>query len=348
MNKKVGVGVLITVVAIFITTFTFVLVQSGKLTENSIVAKVDGEPITVREFTANLKYRYYASTFTYFNIKYGAEQSADFWTEKFGNESPAAYARENTLKYLVGIKVQQKLMKEYGIVTDISYKSFLKALGAENESRHQAVLKKKIIYGPEVLGENEYFEYTFNQNIESLKEKLGESVFQVSENELRKEYEEEKKTVYSLPDYIKLEVISVPRNQTESGTKEGRKLIESAMKELKAGRDFDKVSMKYNEDGKVHERVVDENSLKRDSQLIKEEAAKVQAGQISGIIDMQEEGYQIIKCVERINNRFKDFEAEKQNINKAYVTKEYNDMVAKLVQAADVKIEQSVYTRILP
>lgn len=170
MKTAILISISIGAVAVLVSILTGVISYQG---ENLSVAKIDGEPISVREFRQILiKNR--AGIYDYFKQKYGVEDSLKFWSTGYNGEVPAEIARKKTMDECVRIKLQQILARQKGLIQDISYTAFLKDLDAENKRRKKAVENGKALYGPIRYTESEYFNYVFSNMIIKLKEKLAE------------------------------------------------------------------------------------------------------------------------------------------------------------------------------
>ncbi len=150
----------ITIIAIIISFATFILLRlsSDKNKENSFVATVNGDPISVREFKNTLANKR-ADIFTYFCGKYHAEDSNDFWTKNFGDEIPIVLAKERALAECISVRILYALAQKEALIQDTSYSAFLKALKKENKRRKEAVAKNQVVYGPVEYSEANYFAY---------------------------------------------------------------------------------------------------------------------------------------------------------------------------------------------
>lgn len=130
-----------------------------ELTDTSILAFLDGEPITYGEFRLYFP-RYRSMVVTQMNREYGMTDSEVFWeTELPDGSTPIALARSYTMDALQAVKARQLLFLEYGVCQDISYESFREQWMAENERRADAVKNGQVIYGPKQYEEDRYYEY---------------------------------------------------------------------------------------------------------------------------------------------------------------------------------------------
>lgn len=322
--------------------------KDSKVSDNDTALSVNDEPVAAGEFRMLMGFAHIAKTYSYFQEKYGADTSKDFWTTSYGGETPILYAREKTLADEVRIKLQQILMKENGIVSDISYEGFLKSLEEENLKRQEAVKKNQVIYGPEQYGPNEYFDYQLSNNVYKLKEKLFSG--SVTEEELRKQYDADKDKQYSMPDFIKFEKITIPFGSGAVEKEKAEQLIIKAKEMLDSGTAFENVAALFNQDGKVEEHILDETTARNDKYLhpeLKAVAGSMEAGQISGPIETKDE-FIIVKCTDKVSNRYQSYVDVKDKVRISYMDEKYEEIINKLVGEAHVQINQEVYNSIYP
>lgn len=161
------------------------------MNDTAVVAYINGEPVVKSEFMMQAR-RERSEVIRYFRITYNCEYGEGFWNKNIDGQSPSDFLKEKTLDTLRTIKVQQILAKEVGIVNDLSYTSFLNSLEVENRRRLEAKNANKVIYGPVQYSEEVYYNYLFSNMVISLKNILGEQVFNLTDDKLRGEYEKEK------------------------------------------------------------------------------------------------------------------------------------------------------------
>lgn len=347
LTKKY-VFVSIAFLGILIIISMYLLMANRSVAEHDPALTVNNEPIAAGEFRARLSYNYVAKTYSYFKDKYGVDPGKDFWTTTYGGESPISYAREATLNDEVRIKVQQLLMKQNGIISDISYEGFLKSLADENQRRQEAVKKGQIVYGPTQFGENEYFDYQFSNSVFKLKEKLYAG--SISEDDLRKLYERDREEKYRLPDYIKIQKIVIPFGSTESEKQKAEQSITLAKTRLNSGSDFESAAKLYSENGQVSDQIFDETTAKRDvilSAELKTIAAKLEIAQVSDVIETRSE-FVLIKCIDKKQARYQNFDAVRTKVQSGDMDKKYNVLIDKLVEEAHIQMNASVYNRLFP
>lgn len=134
------------------------------------------------------------------------------------------------------IKLAELAMKEYGLLKDISYRTFLDNLERENQRREESYQKEQVIYGPQKYGDGEYFAHTFANLEKELKKKLDEEFGWSREENLKRYYGKHKDAYYRRSDSIKVEKITLPYEK--ASREEIVKSLEQVRKEIQDGKPF--------------------------------------------------------------------------------------------------------------
>jgi parvulin-like peptidyl-prolyl isomerase len=241
-------------------------------------------------------------------------------------------------------------MKRNGIVGDVSYDAFLKQLSDENRNRQEAEAKGKVVFGPKQFGEQDYFDYQMSNNVNKLKEKLFAEAGQVPDADLKARYESDKDKLYKLPDSIRLEAIRISFGDNGTDKEQAERQIGSALKMLGTGEAFETVAERFDPGGKAEALVMDETTARNDELAhpdLKAAADILKPGEISGVIAGNGE-FAIIRCVEKVRNRYRPFDEVKPNVRSDYINAKYDEQIDKLVREAKVQIDTGVYDKILP
>lgn len=173
--------------------------------------------VSDREFEAFLQNNK-ALTTSYFKRTYNADYGKSFWTSSFNGENPLAYAKQKALDELTKVKIEQIIMKENGIVSDISYEAFLKSYEQENKDRAKKLANKQPIYGPQKYGLAEYYSYYHSMNVQKLIDKwTKEAQRTLSDGELKSYYDKVKEPYFHKGYAFDYEKISL---QNEAGEQE--------------------------------------------------------------------------------------------------------------------------------
>lgn len=169
----------------------------ASLQSDSVVAVVDGEDVTLGEFMLQAR-ALRSGVINNFRITGENEFGNGFWSQKYDGTMPMDVLKKKALDTLVQIKVQQISARKAGIVDDISYPGFLKAMKAENKRRLAAKQAGKVIYGPVQYSEEVYYNYLFSNMVNSLKERMAGPVFMINDEKLKEIYEMEKDSLYRI------------------------------------------------------------------------------------------------------------------------------------------------------
>lgn len=348
--KKVVSGlpkVKIAVIACMIPAFVIVcsIWAFAGIGDSDIVAYINGEPVTVREYSRALLEKR-NDTYAYFKEKYGVDDSADFWSQKCGDEVPLEKVRKDALDHVARIKLQQLLAKEKGLVSDIAYSSLLKELELENAARRDALKKKGVIYGPRQYDEKSYFDRVFSDLTARLKEQLRrEAVFDES---AVAEYYRNNISNYRVEDTARVEVICVSYlDASPVGRDEAERIIKDIKAKLEKGESPDSILEAYagNEAVKRGEQSFGPMTAKSDLMVSKElagAASKLSAGQVSEILDFNGACH-ILKCVEKAGGKLLTLEEAREGIEDILFEAEYRKQVDKMVTEARIVIVDRVY-----
>jgi len=313
------------------------------------VAKVNGEPISLREFERRVL-RNRALGATHFAEKYHARDSADFWTTSFDGETPEQWVKKRALDECVRIKVELMLARDKGVIADVSYQAFLRALKRENQRRREFLASGQPIYGPQQYREDEFFTYFYNNVLIELKRRLGRQELRPSQEELEARYRADKERFYDRGYRIRMWEIETSymrqRGETKTLTREqARAKIEEAKARLDRGERFEEVAPDYNEDRTLLERVMDEHTgrtdLNRTPKAV-EQALKLEEGEASPVFE-ENEAFHILFCLEKEKLGYRPFEEVKANVALHCVEDKYQELVADLVAKAKVEINRPVY-----
>ena len=352
--KQVALISIIVGIGAFIFSFViFLQKHNDNQRENSYVATVNGESISVKEFRQMID-KGKASIYKYFKDKFGVDGSGNFWNSSYGGESPVDRVKKEAMDEGARIKVQQILARQKGAVDDISYSAFLKKLDKENKRREEAVKKREVIFGPVHYNPQDYFDYLFSNMLISLKEKLAGTEIKFTKDGLKNYYESVKENLYKKENTIIIQKIFLScvdkeGNISKSKREENSIKIERAKARMDKGEKFETLAMEYNEDEKdkktYGEQTFDRTTMRYDFMnypKLKEEAQKLAVGQVSEIIE-DNNAFYIIKCIEKGNAEYESFDKVKDNVELKYIDMKYEEMVNKLVKEAKVEINKKIY-----
>lgn len=354
--KKLTILAVILIFVISLLTISSILNHLTTVKDNDTILTVNGEQVSLNEFLTVLS-GLRSNTYSYFSQKYGSTDSKNFWTTSFNGEVPVNVLKQKTIDALKKLKIEQMLMKQYGITNDISYSGFLKDFKAENERRKIAVGENHAIYGPMQYEEKIYYDNLQTERIEKLKQRLSGKKFFISEEEIKIFYNDNKDEKYKNKDSIKIEKIALPIinvyedvSMNEKGKPE--MVISQILKRIRGGEKFKIVVDDYKSKGvkevEFEELVFDGSTLMNYAALYPEISSKVNdmnTNQISDIIS-ERNSLNIIKIIEKKSGVYKTYEEVKGQIKKELIDKKYERMINKLLDSANVKLREKILRKI--
>lgn len=310
-----------------------------------VIAYINSEPVVRKEFKEWISLNR-SAVYMYFYRKYGIEDNPDFWLSDtcYQGESPTAIIKERALNDLISIKVQMLLAKRKNLIDDISYATLMANRSKENQRRKEAVVRKQVIYGPIEYSERVYFDYIYSNLLLRLKDRLEQDEFAKSEAELRDFYEAHK-TSYTKMDVFKLQVVAIKNADRQSAVAALERLkkywqsgddVETLIKRLREESDLDvqlrtevlnEETRSYSEEDPYFERVIALNT-----------------GGFSEVFYNFEE-FVVLKCLERKPGGLRSFEEMKATVRRQYTDQLYDKLVARLIEEAEVKINNRSYDR---
>jgi hypothetical protein len=314
------------------------------------LAKVDGEPISTRLFERRLM-RDRAAAYRYFSQKYGASDSAGFWTTPHDGETPLDWLKKRTLDDSVRIVVEQTLARKHGVLSDVSYSAFLQALERENERRRKALAAGEPVYGPQQYGEDEYFNYLFANMVIEVKRRLSAGEFAAPDDVLRQRYEQCKETLYNRGDRVVVWAISVrfaSRSQENLSREAARAIVEALRAKLAPDATLESLKAACGTAASVEEMAFDDSSARADGMtraLARGEAMKLSPGEVSPVFE-ERSAFWLLKCVSREPLGYRPFEEVRDSVRSRYVDERYDALVNGLVCKAKVEISSEVYDAI--
>lgn len=325
------------------------------------VCDINGEPVTWEEFQLRMNMNR-AMIFDYFKKKYNVDYGAGFWTGNHEGEVPLAKIKEQTVQDLVRIKVQQVMARDYGVVRDISFGAFKTNLAEENKRREEAVRNKEVIYGPQQYDMQTYYDYIFSNMVIKLKEEVRDRLLKPTDQDLERFYDTVKEELYKLPDEIRLQKISLTytgAGRAAADQKEqARKFLEDLREKLLQGGNLARLLQTKAPEGwtlKSADLVFDQNSARYATRMepeLVERAQQLGLNQLSDVFEEQSAlapssgSLVMIKCLTKKSGGFKPFAEFKDSVQMTYVTRKYEELIARLVAKAEVKIVAETYRKI--
>jgi hypothetical protein len=315
------------------------------------MATVNGVQIHVNEFLKAIQANKVQVT-DYFHNKYNAQQSASFWSTSYEGEIPLEVIKKKALEDCVSIKIQQMIAKEQGVMSDISYKGFMKNLKTENHRRQRAIKNNEVIFGPVQYTEDAYFEYVMSNGVLEVKNKLMENDWKPDEQQLKQFYETKKSILYQATPSVKVQQITLSFldegwNVDEQLKTEAKGKMESALTKILSGISLEQAVKEMDKNVQVTEQVYSfSNYIHVARSPVTQAVQNLGQGEVIGVIE--ENGcFYIIKCVENVKAGSGElsFDEVKDRVIKDYIDDKYEEYVHKRILEAEIILNEEEYRK---
>lgn len=328
-----------------------VCIHIGKvIQENRVVLTVNGEPVIAREFVSRMNAKR-AEVYQYFHEKYNAEPGKYFWSTDFNGEKPADIVKKKALDECVKIKVYQVLGKQLGLVQDISYSGYLKALKQENKRRMEVVRNNGVIYGPQQYTEEGYYSVLFTDLVHDIKDLLNERL-PVTEEEIEQYYDRAiKEGLYKKVEKTEIEVIKISFSPGDEKTIE---LAEQKAGEIQnkylSGKSFSDLSKEYEHDASVdfYTQIFDSSTQRSDynpeNHLFTETATSLEPGKVSDVF-MFNNSFYVVKCISKTDEGFYSLDEVRQSITSVLKDEKFSAYMNNLIDKAEISVEEKIYSK---
>lgn len=317
--------------------------------DNDVVATVNGEKITVRQYQSFLQ-----TAKTEMENEAEQENIENFWeTTEIDGKKAVDVAKEKALEAAVKNKVELLKAKEKGIELTSEEKQQI----IDQKKNTIAQMGGRDAYNKALkqMGMNDQ-DLTEAMQTEILLRKLFTQVTNEDEkynfsDELLREHYENTKEEYKNPQVrAKHILISTVDDEQQPLPQEeidaARAKAEEIYAKIQAGEDFDQLMNEHSEDPGLQGNPDGYTFGKGEMVPEFEEAAfSLEAGQVSEIVESSY-GYHIIKVEEKMDDYYTPFEEVKEQIKQELTQKEYDKEVEKWKQEAEIVTNENVIEQI--
>ncbi|MEW4923958.1 hypothetical protein [Algibacter sp. 2305UL17-15] len=324
--------------------------ESALVFTESTVLKINDIPVSIDEYMMFLEEEK-AMTFNYFFQKYGIEKSNTFWQSTHDNETPIQYIREKTNTHLRQVKVVQDYAAKMNVVKPFDFEVFLKDWQAENKTRKLKHDAGGIVYGPIETNMKDYYFYVQTNLDIRLKDKLDETVFVPSENELQDYYNTIKKIHFTYIDTLSVEYLSFPY-QNSTQRKQSFSMAKKAYDEVLKTNTIKALKNQYNIATYKQKQFYDGVKLygeENPDRIIKSYASNLKFGETK-LVDTKSEmnsSIYIMKLLKPINKQFRSFDNVRKEVAYFYKENRYKRLIDSLNKNAVFDFNEKVYNKIL-
>ena len=241
-----------------------------------------------------------------------------------------------TFEALAEVKVQQLLALELGLIPDFSYKYFHQQFLNENKRRREALFNSKVFYGPVQFSEESYFSYYTSNLVLNLKKELAKTRFKIDQPGLLKLYEQNKDSLYKIPDRIlciraEIKAENADSTQLAQTATEMESMLtnNSLVSIVNPNPDKVKVSIVYQNFNPETDLALEKESYFEFAELTKEiktgELLKRKTGKGK---------YEIIKIIEKKKSGYRSFDSVKNSVISIETDLQYINYIKSLLKKA--------------
>ncbi|BBH22311.1 hypothetical protein Back11_36560 [Paenibacillus baekrokdamisoli] len=310
---------------------------------------VNGQEASADEFSMYLDFKK-ALVANYFKQTYGANYTEHFWTTEYSDGTPLQKLMEEAKAQMTRTKIEQQLAQRSGVIKDIGYQSFLNEMEMENSRRSKAAANNEIVYGPISFEVQAYYSYYMsgleNATIDALR---NNGIISISEEQLKRDYEINKKSKYAQQGAIDLEWATLPYGSGTAYKDKSDALVK--MKQLEKafanGASFKETAKGLGVDV-IDSRIT--NASRRaaalEIPLALQKAEHLEVGKSSDIFD-ENEALHIIRCVSIGDMIIQPFDQVKDSIASQLALEKYRDIVERDVKEAAIKWNRQSGTNLM-
>lgn len=334
-NRKV---VIPSVIVILVAAM---LITLGMVGSNNLALTIEEEKVLEEEFLRAMSSEKYDVT-QYFFRKYGAEVDGEFWVKEYGGESPYKMLTDSTLDSLALEHAVYEIAKEKGYLDTVGYSDLLKRFEMENKDRAEKVEKGEPVYGLAEFSLDLFLEYEANALEKLYTNDLVNEGMNISEEEGKKYYEENKDKLFVKNDDIEIEFIkiyyaSLGLEESEVSALEGDLITVS--KDLTGEATLESL-LTHHESLRPyyqHADILSEEVSARAKEMgdVLELSVDLASGESTQVINQNGSLY-LIHCIERVNHDYSPYELVEDNILKTLREKNYEQIVAEKAEQLSI------------
>ena len=314
-------------------------VGCSKSNDSDVVATVNGENITVKEYKSTLEL-------------YKENLESMYGTSIWDTEVEKGVKYKDTFKdimldQMIDIEAVTQQAKKDGLApskeeVDKAFDELKKNIDAD-EAYKKALQEKGI--------DDTYLRQQQEQDltIQNYKENFDKNV-KITDEEMQKYYDEHKKDYYK--DEVKASHILIStvddngKELSEAKKKEAKKKAEEVLKKAKSGEEFSELAKEYSDDKGSAENGGDLGYFTKGQmvQPFEEAAFSLKPGEISGIVE-SEYGYHIIKVYDKIDEQL-PFNDVKDEIKNILIEDKYVASIEDISKKAKVEKHENIVKKV--
>lgn len=262
-----------------------------------------------------------------------------FWKTEQNGELPYEVLADRVIEELKQVHAVYELAMEYGYIDSASYDEIYKRMEQENQRRSEAIENGEVVYGLSSFSYNVYLEYEMDSLQKAYCEDLTNPGMEVTEEESKAYYEENKDTMFYMYDDFTIQYVRVPYDGYL--TDEEKNEIYSQMMSLYSEADTN-IGDYIDSYPELKEFYGEEEILSDEADYMSKTIGDVMeigydldAGEKSAVIDQN--GYLfLVQCLSKTEHDYKPFEDVKVNIEKILREEHYDQVVEEKAESLQV------------
>lgn len=320
--------------AVFVALFCVTLAGCG----NSFGLSIENKKISEEEYLSVMR-DIKLEVANELSRKNQVNIDSDFWKTELNGEFPYKILAERTIDEIKQIHAVYELAKEHGYIDSVSYDDIKKRMNEENQIRSEKIEKGEAVYGLSSFTYNVFLEYEMDSLQKQYCEDLSNPGMEVTEDECKAYYDENKDTMFTMYDDFTIQYIRVPYDGYL--TEEEKNQIYSQMTALYAASN-NNIGDKISDYPELAEYYGEEEILSDEADYMSRTIGDVMdigyslnAGEKSTVIDQN--GYLfLVQCISKTENDYKPYEDVKANIEKILREEHYDQIVEEKAEFLQV------------
>ncbi|MBQ2676797.1 MAG: hypothetical protein IJF54_05305 [Clostridia bacterium] len=339
LHKSDKIMICILAGVIVLASLIGVLVYSLQITDYTTVANVDGIKISAGELRDQML-RDRSEIIKYYQEKHNVSVEDGFWNITLEGTTPMEKLRETAMENVKKYKLKQQLAVKYGIITDTSYKAFIKALDSENAQREQKIAMGEVIYGPKEYTLDAYYDYYISNMEIKLKEKMSEKgqPLYAEEQQLKDFYDEKKDVYYLNSDTAQFKCFTLGfqggGEKSDYTQNEAYEIMDKVLQLVKTDKNYEATIAKlYPDVKKTNLSLTKENASQasKSDPILFGETKNLAVGQTSAVF-VDKYNLRVVTCLSREAGGYMSYEECADTVKSQYNTEKLEEYVLSLYE----------------
>lgn len=314
-------------VILVVIAIVFAVIFTMQKTDSSVVARIDLVPITYGELNI-----YFGESKNEAFSESGADDSASFWKMKLNGKPVIEIIKDKALQKAAKDKATEIILKESGLLTDISYNKLETEWEEENKRRDDNIKNGKPVYGVKQFSLKEFLDYRNSNLLLKYYDELIYKIEKPSDEKLEKFYIEYCKSNFEFkePDYYKIQKIEIPIKSSTDISSTVEKLKKSIIS-YKKGISFEELMKQNNPGGDSKVQIFNKETNDTDrnvNMLLLTQIQKLKLYEITDVV-VSQQSITVARLVDYKEGQIMPFAGIKKAVEKLYAMSETEKKITK-------------------